>query len=64
MLHELASIRDQLNELRENIVKLGPEWRQKEIGKNKLLESNELYKRAADIVSLFDGTKNEFKLTS
>lgn len=46
------TVRDQLNKLRENIVKLGPERRQKEIGKNKLKESTELYNRAADIVSL------------
>lgn len=51
MLLELQNLRDQLIKLKENIVKLGPERRQKEIGEKKLDESNELVSQAADIVS-------------
>lgn len=61
MLLELQSLRDQLNKLKENIVKLGPERRQKEIGRKKLDESSQLVSQAADIVSLLKEQK--FKLS-
>ncbi|XP_063367108.1 uncharacterized protein LOC134655576 [Cydia amplana] len=61
MLAELQSIRDRLNKLREDIVKLGPDRRRKEIGRKKLDESNELYNRAADIVSQLQEQTEKYK---
>lgn len=57
MLLELQNIHDQLEKLKENIVKLGPERRQKEIGRKKLDESHQLVSQAADIVSQLKGQK-------
>jgi hypothetical protein len=59
MLQELKNLRDQLNKLKENIVKLGSERRQKEIGKKKLEASNEIINQAADIVSQLKEQKTE-----